>query len=87
MSTFEFDGRPIDVLAGGSVAASLLAAGVQSWRTTRIGGRPRGLFCGIGACHDCLLTIDGAPSLRACLVPATAGMRVSSQDGVGPHAR
>jgi predicted molibdopterin-dependent oxidoreductase YjgC len=86
MTTFELDGRPVDVVPGGSVAAALIAAGVSSWRTTRVAGRPRGLFCGIGACHDCLLTIDGVPNLRACLVPAAAGMRASSQDGAGDHA-
>jgi hypothetical protein len=56
------------------VAAALTAAGVRSWRSTRRGQRPRGLFCGIGACYDCLLTIDGRPAQRACLVPVRDGM-------------
>jgi predicted molibdopterin-dependent oxidoreductase YjgC len=68
-----FDGRQLPVEPGQSVAAVLLAAGIRSWRTTRVHGRPRGLFCGIGACFDCLVTVNGTPSVRACLVEAKPG--------------
>ena len=72
--TITFAGRTLQARDGQSVAAALTAAGVRSWRTTRHGARPRGLFCGIGACFDCLLTIDGRPAQRACLVPVRDGM-------------
>ena len=72
--TVTFAGRTLQATEGHSVAAALTAAGVRSWRTTRRGGRPRGLFCGIGACFDCLLTIDGRPAQLACLVPVRDGM-------------
>jgi predicted molibdopterin-dependent oxidoreductase YjgC len=68
-----FDGRQLPIEPGQSVAAVLLAAGIRSWRTTRVQGRPRGLFCGIGACFDCLVTVNGTPSVRACLAEAKAG--------------
>ena len=68
---------------GQTVAAALWAAGVRSWRTTRDGGAPRGLFCGIGTCFDCLVTVDGAANQRACLVPARPGMTVTTQLGTG----
>lgn len=66
----QFDGEPVPAVPGQTVAAALWAAGIRSWRVTRGTGAPRGLFCGIGACFDCLITIDGEPDLRACLVPA-----------------
>jgi predicted molibdopterin-dependent oxidoreductase YjgC len=72
--TVTFAGRALQARDGQSVAAALTAAGVRSWRTTRRGTRPRGLFCGIGACFDCLITIDGSPAQRACLVPVRDGM-------------
>ncbi|MGI5256185.1 (2Fe-2S)-binding protein [Streptomyces angustmyceticus] len=77
------DGRPLTALPGQSVAAALWAAGVLSWRTTRRGGRPRGAFCGIGSCFDCLATINGRPNQRACLVPARPGDAVITQEGHG----
>ncbi|MEU1890381.1 (2Fe-2S)-binding protein [Streptomyces pristinaespiralis] len=80
-----FDGRPITTLPGRSVAAALWAAGVLTWRTTRSGGRPRGAFCGIGHCYDCLATINGRPNRRACLVPARPGDTITTQEGHG-HA-
>ncbi|MBP2412828.1 putative molibdopterin-dependent oxidoreductase YjgC [Arthrobacter stackebrandtii] len=67
------DGAPLPARPGQTVGAALTAAGVTSWRTTRA-GRPRGLFCGIGACFDCLITADGALNQRACLTPVHDGM-------------
>lgn len=83
MNELTFDGRPLPVRPGQTVAAVLLAAGVRSWRTTRKAGRPRGLFCGIGACFDCLVTVNGTPSVRACLTVARPGDVITTQDGDG----
>lgn len=83
MSTFVFDGTRIDFRPGQSVGAALIAAGIRSWRSTRLAGRPRGLFCGIGVCFDCLVVVDGSPNQRACRVTAIDGMTVTSQEGTG----
>ncbi|WP_406003807.1 (2Fe-2S)-binding protein [Streptomyces sp. NBC_00829] len=77
------DGLPVTALPGQSVAAALWGAGILAWRTTRIARRPRGAFCGIGQCYDCLATINGRPNRRACLVPARPGDAVTTQDGHG----
>jgi predicted molibdopterin-dependent oxidoreductase YjgC len=80
--TVTFAGRSLQAREGESVAAALTAAGVRSWRATRRENRPRGMFCGIGVCFDCLLTIDGSPAQRACLVPVRDGMTLGeSGDG------
>jgi hypothetical protein len=78
-----FDGVPVPCREGWTIGAALTAAGVRSWRTTRHGARPRGLFCGIGVCFDCLVTVNGQPSLRACLLPAAPGDDVRTQRGSG----
>jgi D-hydroxyproline dehydrogenase subunit alpha len=86
--SLSFDGRPVPVLPGQSIGAVLVDAGVRSWRTTRKQGRPRGLFCGIGICYDCLVTVDGVPNQRACLTPARPGMVLSSDSpSVGSRPR
>jgi predicted molibdopterin-dependent oxidoreductase YjgC len=77
------DERPVKVFEGESVAAALMAMGHRTsrfaWRTTT----PRGYFCGMGICHDCLMVIDGIPNTRACMTPVRAGLRVETQRGVG----
>ncbi|MGK5642752.1 (2Fe-2S)-binding protein [Streptomyces sp. URMC 126] len=78
-----FDGRPVRALPGQTIAAALWGAGVLAWRTTREGGRPRGAFCGIGQCYDCLATVNGEPNRRACLVAARPGDAVTTQEGHG----
>ena len=83
MSQFHFDGEPVDYVSGQTLGAALTAAGRLSWRTTRLAGSPRGLFCGIGVCFDCLVVVDGSPNERACLVPARPGAVVTSQEGTG----
>ncbi|MEU3963749.1 FAD-dependent oxidoreductase [Streptomyces buecherae] len=66
---------------GDTVAAVLLATGRAAWRTTRGGDRPRGVFCGIGVCHDCLVVVNGLPDVRACLREVAAGDVVETQRG------
>ncbi|WP_066368117.1 (2Fe-2S)-binding protein [Herbidospora mongoliensis] len=77
MIEFGFQGRTITAEEGQSIGAALHAAGIRSWRTTRFGNRPRGLFCAIGACFDCLLTVNGTPDQRACQTVARSGDEVS----------
>ncbi|MDP3414782.1 FAD-dependent oxidoreductase, partial [Falsiroseomonas sp.] len=70
-----FEGRPISALYGETVAAALSAAGELTLRYTQ-SGAPRGLHCGMGACFDCLVTIDGRANQRACLAKVAPGMVV-----------
>jgi hypothetical protein len=81
--TLQFDGEPIEAIAGQTIAAALIAADRRTFRRTRGAGRPRGLYCGIGACFDCLVVVNGIPSQRACLVEARPGDRVESQEATG----
>lgn len=81
---FTFEGETVEGRPGQTVAAALLAAGHRTLRTTRFGDHPRGLFCGIGACFDCLVVHNGVPGTRACLTPVADGDVVERQHGAGP---
>ena len=82
-SSFDLDGGPVPFVPGQTVGAALVAHGLASWRSTRRGGRPRGIFCGIGVCYDCLVTVDGVPNQRACQVLAIERLGVRTQEGTG----
>jgi NADPH-dependent 2,4-dienoyl-CoA reductase/sulfur reductase-like enzyme len=73
-TTLDVDGRPVEARIGESLAAALTRAGLRSFRETA-GGRERGLFCGMGVCQDCLVSIDGHDNRRACMTKVQ-----------GPHA-
>ncbi|RFA11550.1 proline dehydrogenase [Subtercola boreus] len=73
------DGRPVDGLAGQSIAGVLLGSGTLAWRTTSKNARPRGVFCGIGVCYDCLVEVNGQRDVRACQRRAADGDTVSTQ--------
>ena len=64
-----------------SVAAALLMFR-KSTRFTSIGGRPRGPFCMMGICFDCLVRINGVPNQRACMVTVDSGMCVETGHGI-----
>src|SRR3954447_1831635 len=76
--TFLFDDRPMAALEGETIAAALSAAGIVAFRRTP-SGAPRGLHCGMGACFDCVVTVDGRIGQRACMTKAADGMRVSGE--------
>jgi hypothetical protein len=77
------DGERLPVRPGQTLAAVLLAAGLRGTRRTRIAGRPRGVFCGIGICFDCLVVCNGEPGVQACLRPAAPGDVLQTQRGTG----
>jgi D-hydroxyproline dehydrogenase subunit gamma len=79
--TLTLDGRTVTAYEGETVAAMLLAEGHVATRTTR-GGYPRGVYCGMGVCFDCLVVVDGVPNTRACITWVREGMHVARQDGL-----
>ncbi|MDR3209959.1 MAG: (2Fe-2S)-binding protein [Oscillospiraceae bacterium] len=80
---FTLDGRAMTGLAGEPIAASLKAAGIQVHRYTKKAHSPRGVFCAIGRCTDCVMVVDGVPNVRTCVTPLAEGMRVETQLGSG----
>ena len=77
------DGEDVVAYEGESIAAALLASGHRVTRWTPRLEEPRGYFCGMGVCQDCLVTVDDAPNVRACMTPVRDGMRVTLQRGLG----
>jgi predicted molibdopterin-dependent oxidoreductase YjgC len=78
------DGVPFVARAGDTVAVALLVAGNAIFRTTPISGAPRGPYCMMGACFECLVGIDGRANQQACMIEVAQGMRVNTQRGAMP---
>ena len=76
--SFTFDGRTVAARPGQSLAAALTEAGQRTFRDT-VKGAERGMFCGMGVCQDCLVTVDGLPNQRACMTTAREGLAVARQ--------
>ncbi|NWF30573.1 (2Fe-2S)-binding protein [Streptomyces sp. PKU-EA00015] len=72
------DGEPLEGAHGQTVAGVLLASGRQSWRRGP-SGAPRGVFCGIGVCFDCLVTVNAERDVRACRRRVRDGDVVTTQ--------
>lgn len=75
--TISVDDRTIGAYAGESLATALLAAGIDRFRTTSTGAA-RGPYCNMGVCFDCVVTVVGKGTARACSTPVTDGMQVTT---------
>jgi len=81
--TLFVNGRSIEAYEGQPIAAALMAVGIKSFRQTARKQQDRGIFCGIGRCTDCMMTVNGEPNVRTCVTPVAEGMIVETQIGLG----
>ena len=76
--TFWFDGLKIHAYEDETIAAAMIARGQRVLRRTSRRAQPRGMFCGMGVCFECLVRVDGERSALACQTPVREGMRVET---------
>ena len=81
--TFFYNGQEIDGYTEETIAAALHAAGIRTLGHSPELHRPRGLFCAIGNCSSCFMTVNGEPNVRICVTRVEDGMRVEEQQGKG----
>ncbi len=78
--TIIVDGEHIAGFEGETIAATMLAAEHSAFRSdTR--GRERGMFCNMGSCCECLVTLAATGRrVRACLIESSDGIEVHTHD-------
>lgn len=81
--TITVDGVPLQAFHGETIGAALLVHGRRILRTTLRTRSPRGLFCGMGVCFDCAVTVNDVPNVRSCITLVEDGMAIST--GAGSH--
>lgn len=81
--TFYFNGQEVEGYTSETIAAALHSAGIRELGHSPELHRPRGLFCAIGNCSSCFMTVDGQPNVRVCVTKVKEGMQVVEQEGKG----
>ena len=76
---FTFDGKTIPAFDNETIAAALHAAGIRMFSRSMNERRPRGLYCAIGNCASCMMTVDGEENVKICIELVRDGMIVQSQ--------
>lgn len=76
-----WQGRMVPFRDGDTVAAALTRAGIADFGAGSRGQR-RGVFCGIGQCQGCLVSVDGCVT-EACLMPCAPGLSVTPEMEAG----
>lgn len=80
---FSVDGEALWAYEGEMIASALVAAGKKVFRYTSKRKEPRGIYCGIGRCTDCVMIVNGVPNVRTCVTPVEDGMIIETQRGIG----
>jgi predicted molibdopterin-dependent oxidoreductase YjgC len=80
--TISVNGREIEAIEGEPIAAAIMAAGIKVLRYTPKRNSPRGVYCAIGRCTDCVMKVNGVPSIRTCITPVEQGMIIESQENL-----
>lgn len=81
MASIKFEGRPVAIEDGDTIASAMHRAGVTIFSRSFKYHRPRGLYCGTGDCPSCMVTVDGEPAVRSCVTPARPGQIVARSGG------
>jgi len=77
--TVYYNGQPVEAYTNETVAAALFAAGIRKLNTSARHHRPRGIYCAIGNCAACYMTVDGQPNMRVCVLKCRDGMQIEEQ--------
>ena len=81
--TLVVDGEPVEAYEGEPIATALLAAGRRVFRYSPKRHEPRGVFCSLGRCTECVMIVDGRPNVRTCVTSAREGMVIETPKGLG----
>lgn len=73
---FNVDGEEFEGFEGDTIASALLANGIRTLRVHEESGNPRGIYCNIGHCFECRVTVDGEKGIRACMTKIKENMKV-----------
>jgi len=73
------DGQPLETFEGEMLAAALWANGLISLGRNHGSDTNRGMYCGVGHCYECRVTVNGVEDVRSCLVPVREGMQITLQ--------
>lgn len=81
--TITVDGKKIKAFKGEMIASALVAAGIKVFRYTSKKHEPRGVFCAIGRCTDCVMEVNGVANVRTCVTLVENNMHIKTQRGLG----
>jgi len=77
------DGKKIKAYEGEMISTAIVASGIKTFRYTSKKKEPRGIFCAIGRCTDCVMEVNGRPNVRTCVTPVEDNMVINTQEGLG----
>jgi len=72
------NGKEIPAYKGETLMAALTAAGYKGLKKSPVRNEPRGGLCGMGVCFECMVTVNGIPNIRSCMIEVEDNMAVET---------
>ena len=72
--TFTLNDETLEAFEGETLLAALMSQRGWPMRWTECANTPRGMFCGMGVCMDCLVQVEEEGIVRTCMVVVRQGL-------------
>ncbi|MBS3819699.1 (2Fe-2S)-binding protein [bacterium] len=74
----QVDNEFLTAYHGETLATVLLSAGKKIMRKSLKNKNPRGYYCGMGICNECLVKLEDETRVRACQTLAEPSMKIKT---------
>ena len=74
------NGEKIIAYEGELVSTVLQAEGISVFNHKHKTGKPSGIYCAMGVCYECLVSVDNVPNIRACQTLIRDRMVIQTDD-------
>ena len=72
------DNTVVTAFEGEMISTVLHVEGISKFQRKHKTRKPAGIYCGMGICYECLVTINGVQNIRACQTPVSEGMIITT---------
>ena len=62
---FYFENKKLEAYEGETISSALIRNGYKKFRIDKE-GNDRGVYCNMGVCNECILNVNGNPSIKSC---------------------
>ena len=77
--SFRYQGETFTGIDGDSIASAMVRNAHLICRKNE-SGDGRGIFCGMGVCHECAVEVDGIEGVLSCMTALKEGQEISVQE-------
>ena len=80
---FYFENKQLEAYEGETISSALIRNGYKKFRIDKE-GKDRGVYCNMGVCNECILNVNGNPSIKSCSTKVISDDKIFRQNYQAP---